>query len=132
MSSPALEPIGIKEPNEADEYRARLYRSYRTDQVAIDISEERASRAPYLRDVIRKYFPANREAKILDVGCGAGLLLYFLREAGYMRLWGIDTSPEQIQDARNSGFEQVERANALEFLGNTADRSFEVIVAFDI
>ena len=132
MSSPALEPIGIKEPNEADEYRARLYRSYRTDQVAIDISEERASRAPYLRAVIRKYFPANREAKILDVGCGAGLLLYFLREAGYTRLWGIDTSPEQVQDARNSGFEQVERANALEFLGNTADRSFEVIVAFDI
>src|SRR5436190_570685 len=98
MSSPALEPIGINEPNEAEEYRARFYRSYRTDQVALDISAERARRGPYLRAIIRRYFPANREAKILDIGCGAALLLYFLREVGYLRLWGIDTSPEQVQD----------------------------------
>ncbi len=38
-----------------------------------------------------------KNAEILDVGCGNGLLLTYLRERGYENLFGIDISEEQIK-----------------------------------
>ena len=40
--------------------------------------------------------PIERNVRILDIGCGAGKLLYTLREAGMERLLGID--PFNLQD----------------------------------
>jgi 2-polyprenyl-3-methyl-5-hydroxy-6-metoxy-1,4-benzoquinol methylase len=37
--------------------------------------------------------PSNREAKILDIGCGDGKFLFFLRRNGYVRAEGLELSP---------------------------------------
>ena len=59
------------------------------DWAAAEASPERfARRAPWL--------PADRDARILDIGCGWGFNLMALWCAGYRRLEGVDLSAEQV------------------------------------
>ncbi len=91
-----------------------------------------APRAPYLRRIIRDHFPADRDAKILDVGCGYGALLHFAREAGYRDLSGVDAAKQQVEAAAALGIEGVREAGVLETLAAAAERSLDLIVSFDV
>ena len=48
--------------------------------------------------VIKKFVPI--EAKILDVGCGAGRTTFGLYELGYHNIEGVDTSKQLISNAK--------------------------------
>jgi predicted TPR repeat methyltransferase len=45
----------------------------------------------------------DRSLKVLDAGCGTGLVGVALRSVGYTELHGIDLSPEMIERARELG-----------------------------
>lgn len=47
------------------------------------------------RDLILSH--ENKDAQIVDVGCGDGILLGYLYEEGFMNLYGIDYSAEGIE-----------------------------------
>ena len=112
--------------------RARLYGRYRSNQEFIEPDDERRQRAPYLRHLISRHFPEDRSARVLDLGCGTGALLYFLRESGYTSIAGVDNSPEQIEEAKLLGFTEVRQAEVTTFLATQASESYEVITALDI
>src|SRR5215510_12035632 len=89
------------------DYRARLYAHYvqkRGRVLAPATPEGFRPCAPYLMRVIRRHFPAERSARVLEIGCGHGTLLYFARHAGYTQLSGVDTSPEQGGGCQASGY----------------------------
>ena len=44
------------------------------------------------------HLPADRDAKILDLGCGCGYFLHFLRTEGYTNVLGIDSSADQLSE----------------------------------
>jgi 2-polyprenyl-3-methyl-5-hydroxy-6-metoxy-1,4-benzoquinol methylase len=112
-------------------YRERLYARYRSGQATRGFDDRRA-RAPYLRRVVRRHFPADRDARILDLGCGSGTLLHFLREAGYRQLRGVDRSAEQVEAARGAGVPGVEEGDLAERLARTPTGSIDVIVTWDV
>ncbi|HUS10196.1 MAG TPA: methyltransferase domain-containing protein [Pyrinomonadaceae bacterium] len=112
--------------------RDRLYGQYRSNQTALKPDDERRQRAPYLRRLIKRHFPRDRNSRILDLGCGSGTLLYFLREAGYTFLCGVDNSTEQIEQARMLGFSEVRQEDVFNFLSSAPSASFDVVAAFDI
>ena len=82
--------------------------------------------------MIAAHFPSAKNARIFDLGCGNGTLLYFAREAGYKSIYGVDTSSEQIEQARLLGFSEVRQTDAFTFLATVAAESYDVIAAFDI
>jgi 2-polyprenyl-3-methyl-5-hydroxy-6-metoxy-1,4-benzoquinol methylase len=45
--------------------------------------------------------PADRKAKILDIGCGDGKFLFFLQQNGYTNIEGLELSPQQAKEARD-------------------------------
>lgn len=49
---------------------------------------------------LSKYLPANRKADCLDLPCGYGNFLYFLRIQGYQSITGYDFDPEQVRLAQ--------------------------------
>ena len=67
----------------------------------------------------------NREARILDAGCGDGWALDQLKKEGYRNLSGIDLSEEKLEIARRLGGHRVKKALLPEI--DFPDRSFDVI-----
>jgi len=55
------------------------------------------------RRFIHRYLPQNKQARILDVGCGTGFLLNAIRRAGYSRSEGIDADRGQVKIGRDRG-----------------------------
>jgi len=52
-------------------------------------------------DAMLRHVPA--EARVLELGCGSGLVGKALREQGYIRLEGLDLSPGMLERARQTG-----------------------------
>ena len=55
----------------------------------------------------KKYLPKNKQAKILDIGCGMGQFLQFLAGQGYDDYLGVDISPESVKYCQDKGIEKV-------------------------
>ncbi len=116
------------------DYRERIYRSF----VSVGRLESPVSvldfepLRPYLTRLIRRHFPADRQASILELGCGHGALIYFATQAGYQNMEGIDTSPEQVACAARLGIAGVRLGDAMQTLAAAPDGSRDVIVCYDL
>lgn len=75
--------------------------------------------------------PDDKEAKIIDIACGAGHFLYFLQSQGYANASGIDLSQEQFKIAQEMGVKNLLKADLFEYLPEHP-QSFDLIVANDI
>lgn len=116
-------------------YRDRIYNSYvsgRTKVLAPESIRGLAPRRHQLRRIVRQHFPPDRSARVLELGCGHGAMLYFAREAGYQNLRGVDGSPEQVAAADRLGIAGVELGEVLRTLADLPDGSQDCIVAFDV
>jgi 2-polyprenyl-3-methyl-5-hydroxy-6-metoxy-1,4-benzoquinol methylase len=75
--------------------------------------------------------PDDKNAKVLDVGCGIGHFLYYLKKRGYKNFCGIDISPQQVNFCKENISERVEVADAFDFL-KVGREKYSVIVAHDV
>jgi SAM-dependent methyltransferase len=117
-----------------ENYRDRIYQYYVTameKDCTITLDSLR-SREPYLRGIIRRHFPQDRKARILDLGCGHGTLLHFCRLEGYDQVSGVDRSPQQAAKARELGIEGVQQGDLMTTLHALPDASQDVVIAFDV
>lgn len=69
------------------------------------------------------------DANILELGCGPGYTLEFLRQQGFNRIKGIDVSKQQIEKALVKNL-NVELRDVFEFL-KSEDQKYDIIIAFD-
>ncbi len=83
------------------------------------------------RDYFGSLLPADRSARIADIGCGSGSFLYFLKSCGYANACGVDRSREQIELAKRHGIEGAIEADAMSFLDANC-RSFDCLANFDV
>lgn len=83
----------------------------------------------YARDLIERARPIGPSDRVLDLGCGTGIVARVLRErlGGAARISGLDSSPLMIEKARSLAPEidwHEGNATALSF----ADRSFDLVL----
>ena len=43
-----------------------------------------------------------RDKKVLEIGCGSGHSLHYMRKKGASELWGVDLSDEQIKSGKRN------------------------------
>lgn len=86
---------------------------------------------PYFNWLIKKVKLHNKAINILDFGCGNGMLIYFLKLAGFFNLKGIDISAEQVAIAHILNLNEVEEGDGKSFLLST-NQSFDLIFLMDI
>ena len=116
-------------------YRARIYPSYtssRQQSLSPVNTEGFDRRSPYLRKIIRRHFPENHDAAILDLGCGHGAFIHFIRQAGYRNVTGVDVSREQLAEAKRLGIKGVKQGDLLAELRLADDGSQDLVIAFDV
>jgi len=91
----------------------------------VDINRMKEFETNYL-----PYMQSLKKAKILDVGCGQGFMLDFVRRQGFRNAIGVDVSENLVKLCRAKGHNVV-CADARDFLKNTAEQ-FDIIVMNDI
>lgn len=100
-----------------------------------DLSEANYARAAVwyrwlLADVLRGLPPS---ARILDVGCGPGLLVESLLKSGFTAVTGIDTSESLVSEAKKRGL-PVHHVSA-DYIDNSPsndDTAYDVIFLLDV
>jgi len=85
-----------------------------------------------LRKIITKHFPKNKDASILDLGCGHGAFIHFIREAGYTDVIGVDRSSEQVKEANRLGIKGISQSDLMEKLNSLPSECENVIISFDV
>lgn len=118
---------------EKSEYRTRLYERYATicQGKTGDFDIAAAQRWGRAYDsYLSAWLPTDKNAAILDVACGSGMLLHFFKERGYTNISGVDLSPEQIQLARQVTT-NISHGNCVEYL-NARPQQFDLITGLDI
>ena len=88
------------------------------------------SRLKYYDWYTRGWLPTDRKAAILDIGCGSGQFLYYLRSRGYENARGIDLDRDQVEVAKSLGL-NASREMAIEYL-NAHPGSIDLIAMLDI
>ena len=114
---------------------ATLYETYVNTQIGTlhrADTDEFESYARHYRKCLLPHLPASRGARILDLGCGMGHLLYFLEQEGFRNYLGIDIGAQQIACCRNAVTGRVELVDdSAEYLrANTG--AFDAIVCIDV
>lgn len=114
-------------------FRDRVYEHYVSEMKPESLSAgigsyEAWSQATDKR--LKGWLPALKNEVILDLACGSGNVLHLLKATGYRNVTGVDRSPEQVDLARQFGFE-VHCADVFEFLAKRSSDT-DCVMAFDI
>ena len=113
--------------------RQRLLARYvSTHSSVADAAAGLERRRPYLDRLVRDHFPSDRSARILDLGCGHGAILWAAARAGYTQLAGVDASPEQVAAAQRLNIPGVRLGDLMETLAAAPDASLDAVVLFDL
>jgi len=112
-------------------YRKVMYEKYLS---AVNITEEEIERnfsqnIDLQKEIIAN-LPQDKEAKIIDLGCGYGTFLNALSKLGYKNLYGIEIGKEQNQFLNKKGF-KVFNQDLIDFL-KTSEEKFDCITLFDV
>ncbi|WLE97823.1 MAG: class I SAM-dependent methyltransferase [Candidatus Electrothrix communis] len=103
-------------------------KSQRLDMKTLDLNARK-----YAWNYQRFFSEISSDAKILDVGCGVGHFLYYLKKNGFQNVAGIDVSPVQVEHALQMqpdiDFQHI--TNPIEFLQQQPDE-YDVIVLNDV
>ena len=95
-----LEQLGQSHWNELFSYSADEYERFRKK---------------YSRQYTQ-LLPRAKQSRILDVGCGGGYFLSFLKSAGYGPLQGVDSDERAVQACRANVHVPAENVDALQYL----------------
>lgn len=117
-------------------YRDKLYSTYVSSNIAhifgeANIKKIEKQQFPSWGKHYSKLLPDNKHASIIDIGCGSGSFVYFLKKLGYENASGIDISPEQVQVAKNLGLKNVECSDNMTFLKGKQN-TYDVVIAKDL
>jgi SAM-dependent methyltransferase len=112
-----------------------LYERYRsTHVVGLEggAAVDRRQAMEYLRKNFLPHLPEEKDAHILDLGCGDGRYVAALQATGYRNAIGVDWSTEQTEYARDVvGAERIIQADVFEFLRNR-ETLFQAILLIDV
>jgi len=116
------------------DFRTELYARYVSAFKTQQLHRNPRELEVFIRWSERKYLPLlkklDKNASILEVGCGDGKLLHMLKKNGYNNIEGVDISEEQIMLAKSEGL-NVKTADIFTFLSDKI-ACYDAIIAIDV
>ena len=116
------------------DFRNDLYEKYRSTFKNFIENDDPVSKDSVFKICRRRFLPLlsdfrRKDIKILELGCGSGYLLEFLKLEGFTNTYGLDISEQQIQKAKSKGL-NVDVGNIFEFF-KTNTTKYDVVFALD-
>jgi len=137
-----LRPMNSDPPNPSDNphghvisgAKARYHEHFARMNPAGASDETYRACLVYYEAELRPLLPADRNARILDLGCGHGHLIRFIAEAGYVRVGGVELDADLCRGAHAYLGDKAEfliEGDAFEYLAKQRE-AFDFISAFDV
>lgn len=117
------------------DYKEIIYKNYTSLNSLKSIPKvlsQNLKRGPLYNFLITNFFPRNKNIKILDLGCGYGDFVWFMKQKGFLNVVGIDNSDEMITAGKKLGVSQIVKDDVMDYLKNLPSSSCDVITAIDI
>jgi 2-polyprenyl-3-methyl-5-hydroxy-6-metoxy-1,4-benzoquinol methylase len=115
-------------------YKEALYGSYVSTHIAhrksVESTASLRARAAGFRQHFGSLLPRDLSAKIADLGCGSGSLVWWMQRMGYTNVHGVDGSHEQVEVARANGIASVALGDVFDYLGK--ERGHDALFARDL
>jgi SAM-dependent methyltransferase len=118
-----------------ENYREKIYKTYSNNSgrdLAPNALDGLISREPFFNNIIKKYFPVERNVRILEIGCGHGSFGYFIQKLGYKNYIGIDGSKSQVEAAKRLGIKNIILGDLTEYLRILDNSSLDLLLAIDV
>ncbi len=112
-------------------FRKKLYSVYAT----VHSGQNHGDMQPYINAFsvfnwrLKGLLPENKHARCLDIACGTGAFLHYLKQSGYENITGVDISSEQIALAKQI-CNDVHEQDIMEFLSSEQQYDFISIFSF--
>jgi len=117
------------------DYRDKLYSVYVSTHTSRLYSQEILPQIEAQFSTWRQYFyrflPEDKNARLLDIGCGNGGFVYFLQQLGYAMTEGVELSEEQVEASRKLAIQQIVCADLTVYLSDKHE-VFDAIFARDV
>jgi 2-polyprenyl-3-methyl-5-hydroxy-6-metoxy-1,4-benzoquinol methylase len=81
-------------------------------------------------EIVLPWLPREKESRMVDLACGHGSFLWWLGQAGFKNVSGIDSSKEQVEAARGAGL-SVQEFDVMAWLENEPAGQVDVLFAMD-
>lgn len=115
-------------------YRNKIYKNYLKEikkrQAFSSYEKERQMIIKYVKRNYIKLLPQNKNAEILDLGCGMGHYLFALQKLGYLNLTGIDISNSNVKFCQSQGL-PVLQYDITDYLEN-CNKQYDAIIFNDV
>ncbi|PCJ67846.1 MAG: hypothetical protein COA58_01535 [Bacteroidetes bacterium] len=112
-----------------------VYENYTNTQFDLALSdlslEQVKSQFTVLDYLYSKFLPKEKQANILDIGCGYGRSVYWLQEKGYVNVIGVDLSESQILLGQKIGIKGLVLADAIEY-AKSFQGKLDMVIAIDL
>lgn len=120
------------ESNITKRWKPGIYKNYSTLFKARVDSSAYEQFVPYANYIVRNFLPKERQAIIVDLGCGIGGFMRAIAKAGYVNIHGVDISEESVVTAHAFHIQNVELGDIFTYLGGLSDNSIDVILCIDV
>ena len=70
----------------------------------------------YFKGYFEKFLPEDKSIRIVDLGCGMGILVLWLKNLGYQNVLGVDFDKEKIKKGKEFGVNDIFQKEIKEFL----------------
>ncbi len=118
-----------------DKYKQSIYENYISTHNKTLYGENSLEKVRAYFPVQNRYYgphlPKNKDAAILEIGCGDGGGVYWLHSLGYKNTHGIDYSGEQIDKGKSMGIPNLECADLNVYLTENKTQ-YDLIIAKDV
>ncbi len=107
------------------------YEKYYYSIMNKNIDDNYESIIEYYYNLIKGILPEDKNAKILDVGCGKGYLLMTLKHFGYQNIQGIDIDKGQIEGCKALSLPGIYVPDTITFLADH-DEEYDLVFLCDV
>lgn len=99
------------------------------DKYDDDLIDEMGYVAPVIASELLQNYVDSRGARILDAGCGTGLVGEVMHQSGYRNLEGLDYSQQMLAKAREKAvYKSLKRGDLMDSL-DIADNSYDAVIS---
>ncbi|MFH1045738.1 MAG: class I SAM-dependent methyltransferase [Candidatus Omnitrophota bacterium] len=97
-----------------------------------EMNQDFARRAQDYETIYAQHLPDNKGARILDIGCGMGNFLYYLKNKGYTNFHGIDIGKEAIEFCQANVTNEVTQITDLSNYLKAHQGEFDMVTMNDV